>query len=154
MVLSLWSRTRPGMCSEWPIIYLHPQMELYTLWLPARMCNECHFHWRMASSYTLATSYRSSKHCCLKSKQPYSVSDGCRLFPILLIILVHNIRRVFIIFATMYKCLCTCVISQAIPFAERGRVWPSCNYRVVAEERNYWPLQFGNKMLTSAKHMT
>ena len=29
------------------------------------------------------------------------------------------------------------LVSQATPFAERGRVWSRCNYRVVAEERNY-----------------
>ena len=29
------------------------------------------------------------------------------------------------------------VVSQATPFAERGRVWSRCNYRVVNEERNY-----------------
>ena len=29
------------------------------------------------------------------------------------------------------------LVLQATPFAERGRVWSSCNYRVVAEERNY-----------------
>ena len=45
------------------------------------------------------------------------------------------------------------VVSQATPFAERGRVWSHCNYRVVAEERNYRPLRLGNKMLTSAKHV-
>ena len=43
------------------------------------------------------------------------------------------------------------VVSQATPFAKRGRVWSRCNYQV-AEERNYRPLQLGNKMLTSAKH--
>ena len=42
------------------------------------------------------------------------------------------------------------LVSQATPFTERGRVWSRCNYRVVAEERNYW---LGNKMLTSAKHV-
>ena len=45
------------------------------------------------------------------------------------------------------------VVSQATPFAKRGRVWSCCNYQVVAEERNYWPLRLGNKMLTSTKHM-
>ena len=45
------------------------------------------------------------------------------------------------------------LVSQATPFAERGRVWSRCNYRVVAEERNYRPLRLGNKMLTSAKHV-
>ena len=30
------------------------------------------------------------------------------------------------------------VVLQATPFAERGRVWVRCNYRVVTEERNYW----------------
>ena len=44
-------------------------------------------------------------------------------------------------------------VSQATPFTERGRVWSRCNYRVVAEERNYRPLRLGNKMLTSAKHV-
>ena len=29
------------------------------------------------------------------------------------------------------------VVSQATPFAERGKVWSCCNYQVVAEERNY-----------------
>ena len=29
------------------------------------------------------------------------------------------------------------LVSQATPFTERGRVWSRCNYRVVAEERNY-----------------
>ena len=29
------------------------------------------------------------------------------------------------------------LVSQTTPFAERGRVWSSCNYRVVAEEHNY-----------------
>ena len=46
------------------------------------------------------------------------------------------------------------LVSQATPFAERGRVWSHCNYRVVAEERNYRPLRLGNKMLTSANHVT
>ena len=46
------------------------------------------------------------------------------------------------------------VVSQATPFAERGRVWSHCNYWVVAEERNYRPLRLGNKMLTSTKHVT
>ena len=45
------------------------------------------------------------------------------------------------------------LVSQAIPFAERGRVWSRCNYQVVAEERNYQPLRLGNKMLTSTKHI-
>ena len=45
------------------------------------------------------------------------------------------------------------LVSQAIPFAERGRVWSRCNYRVVAEERNYRPLRLGNKTLTSAKQV-
>ena len=27
--------------------------------------------------------------------------------------------------------------SQAMPFAERGRVWSHCNYQVVAEKCNY-----------------
>ena len=45
------------------------------------------------------------------------------------------------------------LVSQATPFAERGRVWSRCNYRVVAEERNYRPLRLGNKLLTSAKHV-
>ena len=45
------------------------------------------------------------------------------------------------------------VVSQAVPFAERGRVWSRCNNQVVAEERNYRPLLLGNKMLTSAKHV-
>ena len=38
------------------------------------------------------------------------------------------------------------LVSQATPFAERGRVWSRCNYRVVAEERNYRPLRLGNKL--------
>ena len=46
------------------------------------------------------------------------------------------------------------IVSQAIPFAEKGRVWSCCNYRVVAEECNYPPLWLGNKMLTSAEHVT
>ena len=29
------------------------------------------------------------------------------------------------------------LVSQTTPFAERGRVWSHCNYRVVTEERNY-----------------
>ena len=45
------------------------------------------------------------------------------------------------------------LVSQTIPFTARRRVWSCCNYWVVAKERNYWPLQLGNKMLTSAKHM-
>ena len=45
------------------------------------------------------------------------------------------------------------IVSQAIPFAERGRVWSRCNYRVVAEECNHRPLRLGNKMLTPAKHV-
>ena len=45
------------------------------------------------------------------------------------------------------------LVLQATPFTERGRVWSRCNYRVVVEERNYRPLRFGNKMLTSAKHI-
>ena len=47
------------------------------------------------------------------------------------------------------------LVSQAIPFADRGRVWSCCNYRVVTKERNYQPLQLhvGNKMLTSTKHV-
>ena len=36
------------------------------------------------------------------------------------------------------------LVSQATPFTERGRVWSRCNYRVVAEGRNYQPLQLGN----------
>ena len=46
------------------------------------------------------------------------------------------------------------LVLQAIPFAERGKVWSCCNYRVVAEEHNCRPLRLGNKMLISAKHMT
>ena len=46
------------------------------------------------------------------------------------------------------------LVSQAIPFAERGRVWSRCNYQVVAKERNYQPLRLDIKILTSAKHMT
>ena len=46
------------------------------------------------------------------------------------------------------------VVSQATPFAERGRVSSRCNYWVVTEECNYQPLWLGNKMLTSAKHVT
>ena len=45
------------------------------------------------------------------------------------------------------------LVSQATPFAERGRVWSRCNHLVVAEERNYRPLRLGNKVLTSAKHV-
>ena len=45
------------------------------------------------------------------------------------------------------------IVSQATPFAERGRAWSRCNYLVVAEERNYRPLRLGNKKLTSAKHV-
>ena len=33
------------------------------------------------------------------------------------------------------------LVLLAIPFAERGRVWSRCNYRVFAEERNYRPLR-------------
>ena len=29
------------------------------------------------------------------------------------------------------------VVSQVTPFAERGRVWSRCHYRVVTEEHNY-----------------
>ena len=37
------------------------------------------------------------------------------------------------------------LVSQALPFAERGTVWSRyTDYRVVAEERNYRPLQLGN----------
>ena len=46
------------------------------------------------------------------------------------------------------------LVSQATPFAERGRVWSRCNYRVVAEERNYQTWRLSNKMLTSAKLVT
>ena len=38
---------------------------------------------------------------------------------------------------------CCVVVSQATPFAEGGRVWSCCNYRVVAEEHNYRPLRLG-----------
>ena len=34
---------------------------------------------------------------------------------------------------------------KATPFAERGRVWSHCNYRVVAEEHNHQTQQLGNK---------
>ena len=40
------------------------------------------------------------------------------------------------------------VVLQAIPLAERERVWSRCNYRVVAEECNYRPLWFGTVKTT------
>ena len=43
------------------------------------------------------------------------------------------------------------LVSQATPFAERGRVWSHCNYRVVAEECSYGTIEHSsNKMLTSS----
>ena len=44
-------------------------------------------------------------------------------------------------------------LSLASHTLRRERVWSHCNYRVVAEERNYRPLRLGNKLLTSAKHI-
>ena len=46
-----------------------------------------------------------------------------------------------------------CVVLQATPFAERGRVWSRCSYRVVTEEHNCQLLRLGDKMVTSAKHI-
>ena len=48
---------------------------------------------------------------------------------------------------------CKHLVSQATPFAERGRVWSHCTWQVVVEECNYQTVQLDKKMLTSAKHM-
>ena len=65
----------------------------------------------------------------------------------------HNLMRQEIHEGRRRRHLVTPLVSQTIPFTARRRVWSCCNYWVVAKERNCRPLQLGNKMLTSAKHM-
>ena len=63
------------------------------------------------------------------------------------------ISEVTFFVGTHRLCSSLALVSQAIPFAERGRVWSRRHYRVVTEEQNYRALWLGNKMLTFAKHV-
>ena len=46
------------------------------------------------------------------------------------------------------------LVSQATPFAERGRVWSCCTWQIVTKKCNYQIAPLDNKILTSAKHVT